>query len=404
MPDGLPDAPEAELAILGACMASSEAYRTAQGLVGVDDFFSDRHREMWAAVCYWNEMGATAEPTLVLDRLRELNQVGPTTGPRLFEAVSRAAALVSVPYYARIVADAATRRRLVRAAQSIGQRATLPGDVADLVEQGMNDLRAVSAARVGVERLTVTSDVFLKQAPDRPVWVVPGLLCRGDRMVLTGEGGLGKSTLALQVAVMAAAGVAPLRWHIPGTEYAPVRAMVIDCENPDHRVKGRVWPLVKTLTGVDRPVENRLTIGGHGKSLDVLDASQALSLLRTVEHDQPDLVYIGPFYKLHNDDPDKEVVVKKVTHVLDQVREIGGAALIIEAHHNKAAHSGGSLAPSGSNMWNWWPELGFGLRLDPDSSEELRRCTLVRWRIDRDLFEWPRYIEAGGRFPWVAAR
>jgi hypothetical protein len=118
----------------------------------------------------------------------------------------------------------------------------------------------------------------------------------------------------------------------------------------------------------------------------------------------PKLLYIGPVYKLHNDDPDKEIVVKKITAVLDRVREMG-CALITEAHPNKASKHGGPMSPSGASLWEWWPEFGMGLRLDPDSDDVTRRCKLERWRIDRDESEWPLFVQASGdpALPWAEA-
>jgi RecA-family ATPase len=274
------------------------------------------------------------------------------------------------------------------------------GEVADLVELGMEQLRQARNAKVGVTVLTSSVDEFMRSVEDEPDWVVPGLLARGDRLVLTGSGGLGKSTLLRQVAVCAAAGIDPLDWHT-GKTFDPVKVTILDHENSDHQLKTRLWPMLKETRAAGRPVEDRLTVGGHGNPLNLLDASTALSLLRTIEHDQPDLVYIGPVYKLHNDDPDKEVVVKKITHVLDQIRATG-AALITEAHHTKASKQGGSLEPSGSNLWTWWPELGFGLRLMPDSDASMRLCSLERWRLDRVQTTWPNYVNAGGPWPWQA--
>lgn len=391
----------AERAVLGACMESTEAFRMAQGLLTRDDFFTEQHRMVWDAIGYWVGMGAAPDVTLVFDRFRELGQLRMVSGENgvlLYELVHAAPLTLEVPHHARIVADIATRRRVIQAGQKMVQRAESgAGDVSELVEQSMTDLRSARDAKVGVEVLTRSVDEFMHATPDVVDWVVPGLLARGDRLVLTGSGGTGKSTFLRQIAVCAAAGIPPLDW-MGGDWYDPIRVTIVDCENPDFRLKTALWKLLQEAKALGRPVEH-LTIGGHGNGLNVLDASSALSLLRTVEHDKPDLVYIGPYYKLHNEDPDKEVTVKKVTHVLDQIREMG-AATMTEAHHTKAAHAGGSMAPSGSNMWNWWPEFGFGLRLLPDTEPLMRECALERWRIDRDTNEWPDVVYAEVRWPW----
>jgi hypothetical protein len=81
-----------------------------------------------------------------------------------------------------------------------------------------------------------------------------------------------------------------------------------------------------------------------------------------------------------------------------------GAAIITEAHHTKAGKTGGSLEPSGSNLWTWWPEFGLGLRLDESPHNVTRRCRLEKWRIDREANEWPIEVESSGQGGLVWAR
>jgi hypothetical protein len=47
-----------------------------------------------------------------------------------------------------------------------------------------------------------------------------------------------------QMAVCAAAGIPPFDWRADDT-YEPQRVGILDFENPDHRVKTRLWPMVK---------------------------------------------------------------------------------------------------------------------------------------------------------------
>jgi hypothetical protein len=48
-----------------------------------------------------------------------------------------------------------------------------------------------------------------RPSDDEPDWLIPDLLERRDRLILTGEEGLGKSYLLRQIAIMAAAGLDP---------------------------------------------------------------------------------------------------------------------------------------------------------------------------------------------------
>ena len=390
----------AERAVLGACMETPHGYREAVAVLTETDFWTEAHRLLWRHIGACVEAHGLADPVLVLDALRTAGEFKAEHATLLHTLYASAAPIGSVSHHARIVADCATRRRVIEAGRRMVQRAESgEGAVSDLLAAAAADLSGARDATRGVELLTTSLDDFLTQHVAEPDWVVPGLLARGDRFVLTGSGGSGKSTLLRQIAVCAAAGVPPFDWATDDT-YDPARVMLIDCENSDHQLKTLLWGLRKEAESNGTPVEDRLTVGGHGNPLDLLDQATAMSLLRTVEHDRPDLVYIGPVYKLHQDDPDKETTVKRITGVLDRIRETG-CALITEAHHAKQGPNRRTLEPSGSNVWTWWPEFGRGLRLDPDTDVSMRRSSLEPWRIDRVQRNWPAWIHAGGSWPWV---
>jgi len=400
----------AEQAVLGSVLISPEALAAVDEVLVAEDFYQPRHQVIWDAVRKVAAEGVPVDALTVNDTLLkagDLSRIGGTTYLHtLIEAVPVAA---SASYYAAIVLEKATLRRLVQGGTRIVQMAQdaatantgITGTIEDLVERARLELSLVEHPLTGdAAAFTVRADVFIQGEDEQePDWVVPGLFARQDRFMLTGSGGLGKTTLLRQIAVCAAAGIHPFDW----CDVPPTRVMIIDCENSDDQNRQQLRPLLLQARMSGRPVEDRLTIGGHGNPIDLLQPAEARALLKAVEHDKPDLVYVGPVYKLHQGDPDKEAVIKTVTGVLDRIRATG-AALMMEAHPNKTSHTGGSMAPSGANLWSWWPEFGRGLRMDPDSDAIVRRCVLEPWRIDRVRRDWPDVVDAGGRWPWARSR
>ncbi|WP_343752617.1 AAA family ATPase, partial [Sphingomonas japonica] len=65
---------------------------------------------------------------------------------------------------------------------------------------------------------------------DRYNWLVPGVLEHGERLVLTGGEGGGKSVLISQMAATIAGGVHPFTADVMPNQPAH-RVLVIDCEN-----------------------------------------------------------------------------------------------------------------------------------------------------------------------------
>lgn len=400
-------ATDSERALLGyvMCVEQRTAYAEVAALIEAGDWYHEAHGLMWQAIVALVQRQQIPDPVFVLEELRARGNEERVGGAVYIHTVfMQACPAVAVPHHAQAVADAGTRRRLVVAGKRIAQRAEEGvAEATELVAWSSDQLAAARDERKGVEVLTSGWEEFIHSTPDEREMVIPGLLGLGDRLILTGHGGLGKSTLLQQIAVSAAAGLRPFDWHCEDP-YTPARVTILDFENPDHRVKTRLWPMVQECVKQGADPRPNLTIGGGGNPLNMLNPQAALSLLRTIEHDKPTLVYVGPVYKMHNDDPDKESVVKKITDVLDSIRAMG-IAIITEAHHTKEGRKGGTLEPSGSNLWTWWPEFGLGLRMDPDPQNVTRRCVLERWRIDRESSEWPDEIEASGKIglPWARA-
>lgn len=387
---------EAEQAVLGQCMAIEDAHavRTAAEIITADDWYRPAHADLWRLLTELTDEQTPTDPVIVLE---EATRRGVKIDGPYLHTLYAAAAGPALTFHAQIVADCATRRRVAAAGQRMAQRAEQgDADPAELVAWAAEQLAAARDDRQGVDLLASDWDTFLRTVPEQRTMIVPDLLGEGDRLVMTGEGGAGKSHMLHQIAVCAAAGIPPFDWHVDDT-YEPQRVTILDFENPDHRVKSRLWPMVKDCLDLGADPRPNLHIGGGGNPLDVLNPQNALSLLRTIEHDKPALVYIGPAYKMHNDDPDKEIVVKKITGVLDSIRAMG-CSILTEAHHSKAGKNGGTLEPSGSNLWTWWPEFGYGMRIVSEPHEAMRRARLVRWRFDRVAASWPQEVEQTGKF------
>ena len=114
-----------------------------------------------------------------------------------------------------------------------------------------------------------------------------------------------------------------------------------------------------------------------------------------IEANAPDLVIIGPIYKMATADPTEEAPARTVIACLDHLRELYGCALLIEAHSPHASNGGARpMRPYGASIWMRWPE--FGLHIT-DTGQ------LKHWRGDRDERQWPSVLQRGGSWPWTVA-
>ena len=240
-------------------------------------------------------------------------------------------------------------------------------------------------------------------------WVIPNLLERGDRLIWTGFEGLGKSVITRQLAVCAAAGIHPFENRgIPQK-----RVLFIDCENPDRKNRRHFRDLERTARANGYPVpEGAFRIIGRPEGIDLTRGEDAAWLLERVTAHSPDLLVIGPFYRLHAADANEEMAARTVVAALDAARLKADCALITEAHagHGQGGGYARSVRPIGSSLLMRWPEFGYGIAPYPDAEpDEHGRCRHVEvkaWRGPREERQWPRELMWGTHaldLPWVPA-
>jgi hypothetical protein len=242
---------------------------------------------------------------------------------------------------------------------------------------------------------------------DPPIeWVIPGLLERADRLVLTGFEGLGKSMLTRQLAVCAAAGIHPFDW---AEHYDPRRVLVIDCENTERQSRRKFRPLAAASIKAQRRVpDGGLRLIHRSEGIDLTRESDAAWLLERITAHEPDLLIIGSFYRLHAADMNDERAARKVVGVLDAARIKADCALVIEAHagHGEAGKKR-SVRPVGSSLLLRWPEFGYGIAPaeDPPPGQPCRDVHVKPWRGARDERNWPTRLTWGDPdgWPWQIA-
>jgi 5S rRNA maturation endonuclease (ribonuclease M5) len=241
---------------------------------------------------------------------------------------------------------------------------------------------------------------FLAEVDAPYDWIVENILERGDRLIWTGFEGLGKSVTMRQIAVGAAAGIHPFT----GEFCQPRKVLWIDCENSDRQGRRHFRKLERTTVMKGRRVpDGGMRLIHRPNGLDLLGEEDAAWLIERVTAHKPDLLYIGPLYRLHDGDFNDERIVRLVTKVLDQARLKADCALMAEHHSPNGDGANRSVRPIGSSLLRRWPELGYGIA--PASDDD--PCTEVRvlpWRGNRDERHWPKFLCWGTSdddWPWV---
>ncbi len=282
-------------------------------------------------------------------------------------------------------------------------------DFEDAVSKAlMNErVRAEAKKRAEDEQRGIVADTLspksLGEILDEKVtydWLVPGLLERQDRLMLTGHEGSGKSWFLRQMVVAMAAGVHPLNRH---ESVAPIRALVIDAENTEKQWSRTTRYMTMLAEDIGTASPRQSVTVAAGVRLDISKPRDLNQIHRLIDKTKPDVLYIGPLYKLIERAITTDDDAAPLIMALDGLRE-RGLCLLMEAHagHSKGVGGNRDLRPRGSSALLGWPEFGFGIEPTEDDDTMAR---FVSWRGQREERDWPKMLRRGveGEFPWEVA-
>lgn len=259
---------------------------------------------------------------------------------------------------------------------------------------------ATPEAQLNPGRLVRWAKFIGESDDDSYDWLIPGMLERGERVMIVAAEGVGKTMLARQVAILAGAGVNPFTFgRIP-----PVRTLFVDLENPERiirRTSRKILTAVRENYGHRVDPEAHLWIKPDG--INVLKPADRALLEAQIEATAPELLVLGPLYKAFIDPGNKtaEATAIEVAKYLDEIRVRYNLALWLE-HHAPLGNglSGRDLRPMGSAVWMRWPEFGYALAPDPTAAGPAPEYLVQQWRGPRDLRQWPTRLARSDLFPF----
>ena len=396
----LPAARDAEQAAVGSMLLSRGAIEVGLDVLGTDDFTDERLGLVFGAIADLYHAGAAVDPVTVTQRLTELEKLERVGGHHAvvrIQATTPASAHMDT--YAETVARYAAARRAMVIGQEIrdaGERVDL-GAVEALIETGMARVSAPVTMIEPAQRI----DAFLVEEERTPRWIVSEVLEQGDRLILTGEEGYGKSVWLRQLAWQISGG-----WHpFLGQPEPRRRVLHVDCENSRAQV-ARGYALLQQVREFP---EQPLYVTCRPQGLDLTTKRDAAWLMALVGHHQAEVLVIGPLYKLHRPPEGTrglgmEEVAAGTSRALGAIRAAYGCAILIEAHAPLGeARSHEDFRPFGSSLWLRWPEFGLGIKRGAPSPTQQRVMTVVQWRGHRDDTRmWPAALTRGtrGTWPW----
>jgi len=262
IPDKLqPHNIEAEEAVLGSLLIDPDAIIRISTFLQPADFFVERHGWVYEAILELHEQRQPADLVTLSDELERRSQLDEIGGAAYLTGLMNVTPTsIHVEFYARIVERTAVLRRLIEAAGKIAQLAYQDTeDVEAVVDRAEEIIFGISERRVDRDLRPIRHVLdeyydrieYLQQHQGEIIGIPTGLadldkllggLQRSDMVVMAGRPGMGKTSLALSVALQAAR-----RWQ--------KRVALFSLEMSDEQLVQR---LVSAETGID---SQRLRLG-----------------------------------------------------------------------------------------------------------------------------------------------
>ncbi len=257
----LPQNIEAEEAVLGSLLIDPDAIIRVATFLQPADFYVQRHGLVYQAIFDLHERREPADLVTLTDELERRGQLAEIGGPAFLTGLINATPTsIHVEYYARIVERTAVLRRLIDAAGQIAKLAYQDvDDVDEVVDRAESIIFGVSEKRISRELVPIRQVLdefydrieYLSAHQGEIIGIPTGLadldkllggFQRSDLVIIAGRPGMGKTSLALSIALQAAR-----RWD--------KRVGIFSMEMSDEQVVQR---LVSAETGID---SQRLRLG-----------------------------------------------------------------------------------------------------------------------------------------------
>ncbi len=385
---------DAEHAILGSVLQPDAAgvMDLLATRLGRDDFFTDAHRTIFAAMLALHQRGAPVDHVTLAAALRDRGEFDSVGGaPKLAQLLEAGllAIPVNVPSYIDQVLTASTKRELLQVGRQLSQAATNGAKPADVVETLEHDVARLRGRIGRRSRALVSAAEFASAPPAEPAWLIDQLILAASNGWI-GAGPKGsKSYLALDLLLALAHGLA---WLDHFAVLRPHVVVLVQEEDSRWRVYQRLERLCR-----GRAVGFPATLHVAVRTGIQLDEPASLEpFLRELAAVRPDLVVWDVFNRLHTKNERYPEQTLPILRRVDRIRDTLGCANLIAHHSRKPGTHGPDLASGGqklrgpSEFWGWaenslylTPLKGKGRREEPRQDPRRLRRRRPRQAGDR---------------------
>jgi hypothetical protein len=234
----LPAKPEIERSLLGSLLFKSELWNDAAQLLRPDDFSLDDHQRIFRAMLDLGHEHGGFDDTLLAERLAK-ERLSTDAEAYLTDLQVGALARPDIKPLCYVIREKAILRRVAHKAEALQECALTPGTTIEQCWERASELVTLSNGAETSRLQACGIDEFLAlEIPARAMVLAPFLPAQGLAMLYS-KRGLGKTYLALGIALAVASGGTFLRWQAS----KPRKVLFVDGELPASTLQQRIRSL-----------------------------------------------------------------------------------------------------------------------------------------------------------------
>lgn len=388
------DNPEAEQSVLGALLLSPKRVGLVISGLSPKDFYREDHKQIYQAIIDIHEAGSPVDLVTVSHRLKARGQLEAVGGPLFLTGLSEQVGIAAnVAYYAQIVKETALKRRLRETLHLIDREIDKPDELSTLFEftdsQLSDFLSGLGRNNGNLEKQSYFSanDLLSKELRTPPEIIGNGIMPQGAGVFLTGDSGIGKSLLTLELAVRLSQGLE--LWGLPIK--GAVKVLIMQAENPDYSMQFR---LKRILSGLSLSEAPRLFLSPSTSRLNLNKATDRRALNSLISRIQAKVVILDPLISYHTTPENDNSQMRSFLDSLTEISQVTGAAWLLVHHHGRP-QEGESRYRGASALKDWADSF---LTLSAKASRDRTLLELAFVKVRHGAGRPPLFLERDNNF------